>query len=98
MSSVHGAGLMLLPVLLGLPTPAHAEDVAAHALPTGGLAGALLFRDVGAVVVHTAAMLAVMTVVAAIVYTGTYQYGWETPQHRNSRSTSLRGRGTSFHR
>ena len=71
MSSAHGAGLMLFPLLLGLPTPAHAEDItiAAHALPAGGLAGTSLLQDGAAVLLHSAAMLAVMAVVAVVVYT-----------------------------
>lgn len=58
MSSAHGAGLMLFPVLLGLPAAAsHAEDP----LPAG-------LQDLAAVCLHTAAMLAVMGAVAALVY------------------------------
>jgi hypothetical protein len=60
MSSAHGAGLMLLPLLLGLPAPAHAQGVVSHALPAGGLAGASLLQDVAAVLVHTLAMLVVV--------------------------------------
>jgi len=63
MSSAHGAGLMLVPVLLGLPVPAAVADV-----PTIGLAGQMLLQDAAAVVVHTAAMLVVMGVVALLVY------------------------------
>jgi hypothetical protein len=69
MSSAHGAGLMLLPVLLGLPLPAQAEELASHARPGAGLAGASLLQDLAAVGVHTLAMLAVMAVVAVVVYT-----------------------------
>jgi hypothetical protein len=68
MSSAHGAGLMLLPVLLGLPLPAQAEELASHARPAG-LAGTTLLQDLAAVGVHTLAMLAVMAVVAVVVYT-----------------------------
>jgi hypothetical protein len=57
MSSAHGAGLMLFPVLLGLPTTAHAEDP----IPTG-------LQDVAAVLVHTAAMLVTMGAIALLVY------------------------------
>jgi hypothetical protein len=57
MSSAHGAGLMLFPVLLGLPLAAHAEDP----LPTG-------LQDLLAVCLHTAAMLATMGAVALLVY------------------------------
>ena len=63
MSSAHGAGLMLLPVLLGLPGPTGAQDLADLALDeTGALQAA------GAVVVHTGTMLLVMAVVALVVY------------------------------
>jgi hypothetical protein len=57
MSSAHGAGLMLFPVLLGLPAPIHADDP----LPLG-------MQDVAAVMLHTAAMLVTMAVVAVLVY------------------------------
>ena len=63
MSSAHGAGLMLMPVLLGLPGPAGAQDLADLAVAE---AGAL--QAAGAVVVHTGAMLAVMAAVALLVY------------------------------
>jgi hypothetical protein len=62
MSSAHGAGLMLLPVLLGLHAHGHAD---AAALDLGG--GALA-EDAAAVLVHTAAMLVTMGVVALVVY------------------------------
>src|SRR5947208_1182259 len=48
MSSAHGAGLMLFPVLLGLHAGAHAHDVPALALSAGSL-----IQDVAAVLVHT---------------------------------------------
>jgi hypothetical protein len=54
MSSAHGAGLMLLPVLTGL----HAEGHTGHAL-TGGLAVAAL---------HTLGMFVVAGTVALVVY------------------------------
>ena len=57
MSSAHGAGLMLFPVLLGLPAPVHADDP----LP-------LSIQDVAAVMLHTAAMLVTMGAVALLVY------------------------------
>jgi hypothetical protein len=68
MSSAHGAGLMLFPLLLGLPTPAHAEGIAGHALPGDMLANTSLIQDVAAVVLHTLTMLATMAVVAVLVY------------------------------
>ena len=57
MSSAHRAGLMLFPVLLGLPAAMHAEDP----LPTG-------LQDVAAVLLHTIAMLVTMGTIAVIVY------------------------------
>ncbi|GGJ94548.1 hypothetical protein GCM10010123_25500 [Pilimelia anulata] len=60
-SSVHGAGLMLLPVLVRTPVPAgHAHGVAA--VPGGALAG------LAAAGVHTAAMLVVAAALAWMVY------------------------------
>jgi hypothetical protein len=69
MSSAHGAGLMLFPFLVGSPTPALAEGFEQHGLPTVGLGGPSLARDVAAVLVHTLAMLLVMGAVAVVVYT-----------------------------
>jgi hypothetical protein len=65
MSSAHGAGLMVAPFLLGgsVAEPAHAHGGHAHPAATLGAADALL-----AVGVHVAAMLAVMAVVALVVY------------------------------
>jgi hypothetical protein len=58
MSSAHGAGLMLFPVLLGLPlSGGHAEDP----IPTG-------LQDIAAVLLHTAAMMLTMGVIAVLVY------------------------------
>jgi hypothetical protein len=54
MSTAHGAGLMLFPVMLGLPTSTHVED--------SGL------QDLAAVFLHTAAMLATMGAIAVLVY------------------------------
>jgi hypothetical protein len=58
-SSAHGAGLMLLPVLATVPPPTgHGH----HGPSIGGLTG------LGAAGVHTVAMVAVMGAVAGIVY------------------------------
>ena len=57
MSSAHGAGLMLAPVLLGLPVADQYSDLRELGL-TAGLAAT----------VHVAAMLAAMAVVAVVVY------------------------------
>jgi hypothetical protein len=61
MSSAHGAGLMLVPVLLQLPA-SHAGGHA-HALATTSAAGAL-----AALAVHTTAMLVVMAGTAVAVF------------------------------
>src|SRR5215470_15873878 len=61
MSSAHGAGLMLVPVLLGLPVASSGEDLPSISLNT-------LAQDVAAVTVHSAAMLLVMGTIAMIVY------------------------------
>ena len=57
MSSAHGAGLMLAPVLLGLPVADQYADLRRLGL-TAGLAAT----------VHVAAMLTAMAVVAVVVY------------------------------
>ena len=64
MSSAHGAGLMLVPILLSLPTSGANQDLglvayAAGLSPWEGLLAATL---------HTAALLAVMALVAVVVY------------------------------
>jgi len=61
MSTAHGAGLMLFPALAALPGAAHATHVP-------WVAGRTVPGDAAALLVHTAAMLGVMTVVAIIVY------------------------------
>jgi hypothetical protein len=69
MSSAHGAGLMLAPVLLGMPVAG-----GYHSLAEISLQAAL------AATVHVAAMLAVMAVVAIAVYEkiglGILRRGW----------------------
>ncbi|MEW2145754.1 hypothetical protein AB0869_23375 [Micromonospora vinacea] len=61
MSSAHGAGLMLLPVLVAEPTPGgHSGHLAAA--PVGALSG------LAAAGVHTVAMLGVALAVALLVY------------------------------
>lgn len=62
MSTAHGAGLMLFPVLLGLPGPGEFDDL-------GMQPGAVTFlEDAAAVVLHTAAMLLTMLVISLLVY------------------------------
>ena len=73
MASAHGAGLMLVPVLVGLrgegvPSAlAHAEHLGhvGHQLPGGNDA---LLPALAAVGLHSAAMLAVAGVLAVVVY------------------------------
>jgi hypothetical protein len=61
MATAHGAGLMLLPVLL------NADLGTSHAMHAQGI-GASVGTGIAAVVVHTAAMLAFAGAVAVIVY------------------------------
>lgn len=61
MSSAHGAGLMLVPVLLGLPLQPDTSDIPGISLNT-------IAQDVLAVTVHSASMLLVMGTIALIVY------------------------------
>jgi hypothetical protein len=67
MSSAHGAGLMVAPVLLGSggaeAAHAHAGHAHDHQVATMGIADAAL-----AITVHVGAMLAVMALVALVVY------------------------------
>ncbi len=56
MASAHGAGLMLAPVFLGVPS----SDASLNHVHAAG--------DLGIVVVHTAAMLLVMGAVALVIY------------------------------
>jgi len=67
MSSAHGAGLMVAPVLLGAggteTAEAHAGHVHDYPVATMGVGEGLL-----AITVHVGAMLAVMGVVALLVY------------------------------
>lgn len=66
MATAHGAGMMLIPVLMPLEHARHGGDAGAHAqhMPaTGSFALASL-----AVVVHSLAMLVVTGIIALIVY------------------------------
>ena len=67
MSSAHGAGLMVAPVLLGTgaveSAQAHSGHVHDHPAATMDVGDAAL-----AITVHVGAMLAVMAVVALLVY------------------------------
>ena len=72
MASAHGAGLMLVPVLVGLRSD-NVASVAAHAGHHGHLehpsaASNTLLPAVAAVGLHASAMLAVAAMVAVVVY------------------------------
>jgi hypothetical protein len=69
MSTAHGAGLMIAPVLIGLSPTSAAAGVSSHDRADAGMGtSAPLLADMVGVVVHVAAMLAVMAVVAVVVY------------------------------
>ena len=76
MASAHGAGLMLVPVLLKLSGTMHEMEHQAHdeAHEHWGygvhlfLTDSAMLADIAAVAVHTIAMFAVMAVVALVVY------------------------------
>ena len=65
-SSAHGAGLMLLPVLATTTVAVHMD----HPMPSGSLAGTpgAALSGLGAAGVHTLAMFTVMGVCAVLVY------------------------------
>jgi hypothetical protein len=63
MSTAHGAGLMLFPVLLGLPAAQEVDDV-----PTLQPGAITLLQDALAVIVHTGAMLLAMLAISLVVY------------------------------
>jgi hypothetical protein len=60
MSSIHGAGLMLLPVLVAGPAPAAGHHHVA--------ASASLWTGLAATAIHTVAMVAVAGTIAVVVY------------------------------
>jgi hypothetical protein len=68
MSTAHGAGLMLAPVLIGVQGAAAASAAADDHSPLAVTGGASLLASGAGLVVHVAAMLAVMAVVAVVVY------------------------------
>ncbi len=68
MSSAHGAGLMLVPVLLGLSGGGGDNGAAEHPLLELGTGGVSWTSATAAVLVHSAAMLVVMGGVAVVVY------------------------------
>lgn len=69
MSSAHGAGLMLMPVIFHLPSTFSLDHAAhlAQADPSFASAPDLLVGSV-AIAVHTVAMLVVMAAIAIVVY------------------------------
>ena len=69
MASAHGAGLMLIPVLLGLSSAAPMQGAhGAHAGHAGMTGSTTVLTDLGAVGLHTLAMFAVMGAIAVVVY------------------------------
>jgi hypothetical protein len=75
MAAGHGAGLMLLPLLLTLGPPESSGHAAGHAMPSDSLSLSLT-----AIGVHTLAMLAVTGTIALLVYDwiglGFLRRGW----------------------
>jgi hypothetical protein len=65
MSTAHGAGLMIVPVLLRLPTN---HDGHNHVHSVTGAGVTTVLQDLAAVLVHSGAMLVVMGAVAVVVY------------------------------
>lgn len=69
MATAHGAGLMLVPILLAMPssmTSMTGQEHAHMAMATG--VGTSIMTGIAAVVVHTAAMLAAAGTIAVVVY------------------------------
>ena len=64
MATAHGAGLMVLPLVLGSqPSPEHT-----HHLAAGMFGDKVEWSGIGAAVVHTAGYLLVTGLIAVIVY------------------------------
>src|SRR5918997_408560 len=69
MASAHGAGLMLVPILLRLSEPTRGTpDAGEHAAHAAQTSSATVLADLTAVGLHTLAMVAVMGSVAVVVY------------------------------
>jgi hypothetical protein len=66
MSSAHGAGLIIAPVLIGIGSASAATDPEDHVPVTADVAS-FAVSGVG-LVLHVAAMIAVMAVIAVVVY------------------------------
>ena len=68
MATAHGAGLMLIPVLLGLSYTEQGGAHGAHANHAGVTGSVTVLADLAAVGLHTLAMFAVMGATATVVY------------------------------
>jgi hypothetical protein len=71
MASAHGAGLMLIPVLLRLSSTERMQGAHAHGAHTDHATitgSATVLSDLAAVGLHTLALFAVMGVIAVVVY------------------------------
>jgi hypothetical protein len=68
MSTAHGAGLMVAPVLIGAGAVSDAEASSNHALALAESGGMNIAGGVLAITLHVGAMLAVMAAVALLVY------------------------------
>lgn len=69
MSMAHGAGLMLVPIMLRLSEPTRGTpDAGEHAAHAAHTSSATVLADLTAVGLHTLAMFAVMGSVAVVVY------------------------------
>ena len=69
MASAHGAGLMLIPVVVGLASAEQMQGAHAHSAHMGTMTGsATVLADLAVVGVHTLAMFAVMGAIAVVVY------------------------------
>jgi hypothetical protein len=68
MSTAHGAGLMLFPVVTAATGVAHAAPALDHGLPGVDPSSISLAESALAVVLHTGAMLVTMAAVALVVY------------------------------
>jgi len=69
MASAHGAGLMLVPILMRIASTEQMHGAHAHGTHHAAMAGsATVFADLAMVGLHTLAMFAVMAAVAIVVY------------------------------
>lgn len=68
MSTAHGAGLMVAPVLIGAGAASEASASSDHAIAAAQDQGMTIAGSALAITLHVSAMLAVMAVVALLVY------------------------------